>query len=302
MGVEHVLVDYVLPAVFAGTVAILVTVAIERWGGVVGGLLGTMPTTIVPASIGIARAAATWHDFKVAMYAVPAGMLLDVFFLWLWRVIPSALPPWSLASRLAVTVATTLLVWGVLVVGLVLALDALPPKHLVWVAWGVTAGIFAAGVAATYRPRPAPKGGRPVTLFQLVTRGVVAGGAIAVAVLVSEHNSLAGGIASVFPAIFLTTMVSLWVSQGESVPGGAVGPMMVGATSVPAFACFTAIAFPQWGMVIGVPACYTASVLVATLPGYTWVRWRQSKAPPPADPLPDPPEELEEVEAPMMAE
>ena len=42
-----------LSAVFAGLVAIAVTVAIERWGGVIGGILGTLPTTIIPAAIGM---------------------------------------------------------------------------------------------------------------------------------------------------------------------------------------------------------------------------------------------------------
>ena len=47
----------VLPAaIAAGAVAILVTVLIERDGGVVGGALGTVPTTIVPAVAGMASA------------------------------------------------------------------------------------------------------------------------------------------------------------------------------------------------------------------------------------------------------
>ena len=42
-----------LSALFAGIVATAVTVAIEKWGGLVGGLLGTVPSTIVPAGIGM---------------------------------------------------------------------------------------------------------------------------------------------------------------------------------------------------------------------------------------------------------
>ena len=41
-----------IPALFAGLVAILATVVIERGGGALGGII-TLPTTIVPASIGI---------------------------------------------------------------------------------------------------------------------------------------------------------------------------------------------------------------------------------------------------------
>ena len=42
-----------LSAIFAGIVAVFVTVAIEKWGGIIGGILGTLPTTIIPATIGI---------------------------------------------------------------------------------------------------------------------------------------------------------------------------------------------------------------------------------------------------------
>ena len=40
-------------AVLAGCIAVLVTLAIERWGGLAGGILGTMPSTILPAAAGI---------------------------------------------------------------------------------------------------------------------------------------------------------------------------------------------------------------------------------------------------------
>ena len=41
-------------------------------------------------------------------------------------------------------------------------------------------------------------------------------------------GSIAAGVTAVFPAIFMTTMISLWLSQGEAVQVGAVGPMMLG--------------------------------------------------------------------------
>ena len=41
-----------LSGIFAALVAIGATVAIERLGGRLGGVLGSIPTTIVPASLG----------------------------------------------------------------------------------------------------------------------------------------------------------------------------------------------------------------------------------------------------------
>ncbi|MCP4793368.1 MAG: hypothetical protein GY882_08585 [Actinomycetia bacterium] len=42
-----------------------------------------------------------------------------------------------------------------------------------------------------------------------------------------------------FPAIFMTTMVGLWLSQGPDVPLGAAGPMLLGSTSVAVYATTT---------------------------------------------------------------
>ncbi|MFT4980169.1 MAG: hypothetical protein ACI8S6_006081, partial [Myxococcota bacterium] len=75
------------PALLAGGVAIGVTLAIERLGGRLGGLIGTLPTTIVPASLGIYAQSASDVEFAQAMGAVPAGMLVDVGFLYLWRLL-----------------------------------------------------------------------------------------------------------------------------------------------------------------------------------------------------------------------
>lgn len=43
----------VLSGLFAGLVAVLATVAVEKLGGRLGGVLASMPTTIVPACIGL---------------------------------------------------------------------------------------------------------------------------------------------------------------------------------------------------------------------------------------------------------
>ena len=43
----------ILYGIFAGLVAILVTVAIEKFGGFIGGVLGTVPSTIIPAAAGV---------------------------------------------------------------------------------------------------------------------------------------------------------------------------------------------------------------------------------------------------------
>ena len=81
----------VLPAaIAAGAVAILVTVLIERYGGVVGGALGTVPTTIVPAVAGMASAQGD-AELMESLSVVPAGMLVNAIFLSGWIFLPSRL-------------------------------------------------------------------------------------------------------------------------------------------------------------------------------------------------------------------
>ncbi len=263
-----------LSATFAGVVAIGATVAVERWGGRAGGLLGTLPTTIVPAAIGIAAGSPDPSAFQDAMFATPAGMLVNALFLWTWRVLPPRLHGEGVAGRLGLMVAASLSVWGVAAALSVAALTAVARAPLPRGALAVTltVALVAVGALACRRAPPSPKGGRAVRLPALLSRGVLAAAAIGAAVaLASVGGPLAAGMAAVFPAIFLTTMVSLWLSQGEAVQVGAVGPMMLGSGSVSAFAVVAAWAVPVWGIGLGAAAAWAAAVGLVTVPAWWWL-------------------------------
>ncbi len=86
---------------------------------------------------------------------------------------------------------------------------------------------------------------------------------------------LVAGLAAVFPAIFLTTMVALWISQGSDVPTGAAGPMMLGGSSVAMYSLIAPWALPEYGIYLGSAICWLASVLLTSLPAYSWLSWRK---------------------------
>ena len=109
-------------------------------------------------------------------------------------------------------------------------------------------------------------------MLTLLCRGLLAAGAIGAAVfLAAVGGPLAAGVAAVFPAIFLTTMVSLWVSQGEAVQAGAVGPMMLGSTSVAVFCVLAAWTIPTLGVGWGTVSAWLGATLGATLPAWLWL-------------------------------
>jgi hypothetical protein len=82
---------------------------------------------------------------------------------------------------------------------------------------------------------------------------------------------MVAGMAAVFPAIFLTTMCSLWLSHGESVGLGAVGPMMLGGVSVSAFAWIAAWWIPEFGPILGPIGAWLVAVILITLPAWWWL-------------------------------
>lgn len=265
-----------VPAVFAGLVAIAVTVAIERLGGRLGGLLGTLPTTIVPASLGLL--ANDPEVFRQAMSLAPAGMLLNALFLWLWRVLPERLPTLALQLQLATMLLITLAAWmgGAVFVTTSTAYvvsHGFPPESVGLISTVLLIGV---GVLACLGGVPAPRGTRRVGLLTLLARGLLAGAAIAASLLIARAgHGLAAGVASVFPAIFLTAMVSVWWSQGRAVSGGAVGPMMLGSAAVAVYAVIGAWSLPALGPAPGVLVAWLVAVLGVTVPANQWLRARQ---------------------------
>ena len=260
-------------AVLAGIVATAVTVAIEKWGGLVGGLLGTVPSTIVPAGIGIYLAGSE-DDFISSMMVVPLGMLLNALFLGAWLVLPrwfsNASHPLLLTSigALAFWCVMGMGVWFLLqntVAGTLLTEQELAAVGLVL--------LFFIAVWFNRRPQPTPKGTNAVSKTVLFARGSMAAAAIGVAVWMAGLGlPLLAGLASVFPAIFLTSMVALWLAQGPTVPQGAAGPMMLGGASVAVYANIAIWSLPAYGAVVGSLIAWVGSVVGWSLPAFMVLR------------------------------
>ena len=254
--------------------AIAATVAVERLGGKLGGIIATLPSTIVPA---------TWGFFAVsegvpvkALAAIPMGMLVNAGFLWCWRAIPPRLPQWSMSRRLGAMVGISLCIWfGLAVTSMYLGTQTnIHPLTL-----GVTAlGLhLILGIYSTWHFNPAPKGTRKVTILALVSRGLLAAMAVGASLIIASSGfEVAAGIASVFPAIFLTTMVSLWWSQGQAVPLGAVGPIVLGSIVVSAYALLAIWTIDAFGVGVGTIVAWVGAVLVCSVPSAFWLNRKQA--------------------------
>lgn len=263
----------ILSAIFAGFVAVLVTVAIEKWGGIVGGVLGTLPTTIVPAAMGMYVEAGA-DDLGTSMSLIPFWMLLNALFVASWVVYPRLKRSVTLVEMTLVS----LIFWAVLALLMTLSLTQVL-NYLSELVVGIAGFVclVCLGLWMTWIPINAPKGKNKVTKQVLLVRGLAAGTAIGIAVhLASLGLPIIAGLASVFPAIFLTTMVALWMAQGADVPTGAAGPMMLGGSSVAMYSLLAPWAIPEYGIYIGSAICWIVSILLTSLPAYSWLTWRKN--------------------------
>lgn len=258
----------ILYGIFAGLVAILVTVAIERFGGVIGGVLGTIPSTIVPAAAGVYLIDGK-ESLVSSMSIVPIGMLINGLFLGVWIVFPRFIRDERL--RLPSTIAASLSAWVVLALTSLMIVRHITNGIISELALGLV-GLFAlAGLAIFFNIQSiaAPKGINKVPLVVLSIRGIAAGLAIAFCLFLAELGlPFLAGLASAFPAIFLTSMVALWLSQGPQVPRGAAAPMMLGGASVSVYALIVMWSLPSFGIIYGSVIAWFGAVGLWTLPSF----------------------------------
>ena len=261
---------------FAGAIAVLATIAIERFGGKLGGIIATLPTTIIPASLGFWYLSQSHEAFTIALWSVPIGMLLDAVFLHSWRWLPRLITGSSVRRRLFYIVCVSLSVWFVLALGVVLSVQLYLPyikliggaAALAQLGYGLYASPPTKGERSTYQT---------ASITTLVLRGIMAGGAIAIAALIIAFgHPILAGVASVFPAIFLTIMVSVWLSQGPVAQGNAVGPMMLGSTSVSVYALVASWTLPQFGPALGVTVAWCVAVGCVSLPCAAFLKREKS--------------------------
>lgn len=266
-----------LAALMAGIVATAVTVLIEKYGGVIGGILGTIPTTIIPASIGMASEGGD-DALIISLAVVPTGMLINAIFLSVWALLPDKLPKtWSQNTSLIFTSLSSLMIWTGVGLLTIYIIDIAIENNLSPIQISVIGFLLVVtlGTLMCWNLKPAPKGKNKVSKMILTARGIVAATAIGIAVLISSLGMpLLAGLASVFPAIFLTSMIALWLAQGPSVPLGAAGPMMMGGASVAMYSIIAMWSLIKYGLLVGSVIAWIGSITLWSVPSFVFVNWR----------------------------
>jgi hypothetical protein len=192
----------------------------------------------------------------------------------------------SLRAKLTIMILASLILWALFALLIIFLLEALYkelgiPIEIIGIIGEfllLTIGLLVIHI----KPLPAPKGSNKVKTQILLLRGFWAGSAIFFSIIFSQFSYIAAGMLSVFPAIFITTMISLWLSQGNAVSSGAAGPMMLGSSAVAGYAIFFGIFEPYFettmnqGESIALSAIlsYILSISLISLPVFFIIRRR----------------------------
>ncbi|KAG2375173.1 hypothetical protein C9374_010177 [Naegleria lovaniensis] len=82
----------------ASCISLAITLVIEKWGSRVGGIIGSIPTAVVPSTMGFALDALVKYNDQPderkhvmirSFYSIPIGTLMTAVFLLSWKVLPS---------------------------------------------------------------------------------------------------------------------------------------------------------------------------------------------------------------------
>jgi hypothetical protein len=162
----------------ASILAVVITRLIERFGGVIGGVAGSLPTTIVIAAAGFYS---TLDDeaLKQALYVVPLGMLVDGGVLACWRTIPFYLPTsWTPRTCFLITLASSLVFWATFAASAYLFVTYALLDTVNYILYAGVVALFLnilLGLKMSWKYRAAPRGDRPVSWAMLLARGLFAG-------------------------------------------------------------------------------------------------------------------------------
>jgi len=246
--VQNLLFQFVLPFLLSA----IVVVIIERYGTKAGGIIGTLPSTMVVAFVLIAlNNGVDFASNSVAI--VPAEMGINILFLFVF----------VLLSRHSMYVAVTasLVLWAVASAAIFsLNVDNIFLSVAIYSFLMIPSILFleffkrmpsSSRVAIRYTP------------LKILLRGLLAGTVVAIAVSLANVSAALSGISSVFPAIFLSTMVIFVMEHGPDFAGAMAKSMIFGTPTIIGYAASIHFLYPILGILWGTVAAYAISLVIA---------------------------------------
>ena len=244
----------VVPFFLSAFIVIAISIIAERYGTKLGGIIGTLPSTIVIAYIFISLNKGTQFASDSAL-VVPAEMGINIIFLFTFAVLAN--------KKSYITLISALGVWSVFSIGLYLFnLGSIYYSLILYVLFLLISFLILERYVGI---KSVGKAEVKYTKKKIAFRGIIAGIVIATAVFLSNINSILSGIFSVFPAMFLSTMLIFTREHGPKFVGGIAKSMIFGTPTVVSYAIALHFMYPIFGIAIGTISSFLVSLIVVSI-------------------------------------
>lgn len=177
----------------AGFMTILSTLLVEKLGGRIGGVIASMPITILPASYTIIESAKSEANYLASLCSLPLNCFGGIVFLEVWKKLPYYIKDWSFRVRLVTLVIVSLTLWFCLVICCTLFFFQVKqhPSYMLPTAAAAWFIHLCLGLILSYHLPRSKKGKNQIGFFTYICRGFVAFLVIACASLIARMgNSL----------------------------------------------------------------------------------------------------------------
>ena len=247
-----VLFQIVVPFVLSALVVILITIIAEKYGTKVGGIIGTLPTTIIIAFVFIAINRGV--DFASESVAVvPAEMGINLAFLCIFVIFAYKSLGYGLFASFVFWIIFSSILFFINMQNIYISLFLFFTSMII---------IF---IVLEKVKKVKSHGKRKVhyTPMKIVLRGILTGTIIAISVALSNLDPVLAGIFSIFPAIFTSTMIISYREHGPDFSAGIAKSMIFGSPSVMSYATAIFFLYPSHGVFWGSVAALFIAIIVS---------------------------------------
>jgi hypothetical protein len=248
------LLQLILPFILSAFVVIFITVVAEKYGTKVGGILGTLPTTIIVAFIFIALNKGV--DFASRSVAVvPAEMGINLWFLLVLIVL--------VYRSLTIALAISFIFWSAL--SSILYYSNLTNIYISFIIFTISVVAIFLILEKVIKIKSQGKVKVKYTVPKILFRGVLTGFVITISVLLANIGEVLSGIFSVFPVIITSTMVITYYEHGPDFAAGIAKSMVFGCWSVMSYAVVIHFLYPIYGITVGSIAGFFISLIISII-------------------------------------
>jgi len=244
----------VLPFFSSAAIVIIILLIAEKYGTKVGGIIGTIPTTVIIAYVFISLNQGLLFASK-SVAVVPAEMGVNLLFICVFAVLAYHSTFVALFGSFSIWVVLSAILFFI-------DMHYIYPSLIIFIVSMALTFVF---LEKKLRIRSQGKRVVHYTPLKIFLRGIMTGVIITISVLLSNFGEVLSGIFTVFPVIFSSTMIITLKEHGPDFSAGIAKSMIFGSPSIASYAVAIHFLYPIYDIFWGSVFAFIISVIITLI-------------------------------------